>query len=111
MSGQGGLDFGVTENAVHPVGANIDKSSIVYNRTLTLCGIPLEAYEYEVNGRSTIEWIMDRYQIKIDKASGIVNNPNHWSAKSWRPRYIVDLLRRLVRVSVRRLRSSSPFRH
>ena len=100
VSGQGGPDFGVTKMRFTRVGANIDKSSIVYNRTLTLCGIPLEAYEYEVNGRSAIEWIMDRYQIKIDKASGIVNNPNHWSAEAGDPRYIVDLLRRLVRVSV-----------
>src|SRR2546430_653964 len=61
------------------------------------CDIPQEAYEYEVNGKPAVEWIMDRYQVKTDKASGIVNDPNTWSDD---PRYIVDLLARIVRVSV-----------
>jgi predicted helicase len=50
-----------------------------------------------VNGRSAIEWILDRYQVKTDKASGIVNDPNTWSED---PHYIVDLLARIVRVSL-----------
>jgi predicted helicase len=74
-----------------------DRSSIVVNSYVTLSGVPEEAHRYQVNGRSAIEWILDRYQVKTDKASGIVNDPNTWSND---PRYIVDLLARIVRVSV-----------
>ena len=74
-----------------------DKSVIVYNEHLTVRDIPLEAYEYVVNGKSAIEWIMERYQVTIDKASGIKNDPNDWSGD---PRYIVDLLKRIVRVGI-----------
>jgi len=74
-----------------------DRSSIVVNSHVTLSDIPQDAYRYQVNGRSAIEWILDRYQVKTDKASGIVNDPNTWSEN---PRYIVDLLARIVRVSM-----------
>jgi predicted helicase len=74
-----------------------DKSAIIYNAHVTLSGIPLEAYEYVVNGKSAIEWIMERYQDKTDPDSGIRNNPNDWSEN---PRYILDLVKRIVRVSV-----------
>ncbi len=78
-------------------GREVDKTAIVYNPYITLAEIPLEAYNYVVNGRSAIEWIMDRYQIRVDKNSGIVNDPNEWSDD---PRYIVDLVKRIVRVSI-----------
>lgn len=74
-----------------------DKSVIHYNEYLSLSGIPLEAYEYVVNGKSAIEWIMERYAVTTDKESGILNDPNEWSGD---PRYIVDLLKRIVRVSL-----------
>jgi predicted helicase len=74
-----------------------DKSVVVYNEHLILRGIPLEAYDYIVNGKSAIEWIMERYQLVTDPASGIKNDPNAWSKD---PRYIVNLLMRIVRVSV-----------
>ncbi len=79
------------------VGKVEDKSAIVVNPTLTLAGIPVEAYRYEVNGQPALWWIMDRYQIKTDKESGITNDPNDWSDD---PRYMVDLIKRIVRVSV-----------
>jgi predicted helicase len=75
----------------------IDKTTIIYNAKITLSGIPLEAYEYKICDRSAIEWIMERYQITKDKASGIVNNPNQWSDD---PHYIVNLVKRIVRVSL-----------
>ena len=78
-----------------------DKTTIVYNSHVTLSGIPLGAYEYLVNGKSAIEWILDRYQITINKDSGIKNNPNEWSND---PRYILDLLKRIVRVSLKTIR-------
>lgn len=74
-----------------------DKSVIVYNAHLTLRDVPLEAYDYVVNGKSAIEWVMERYAVAIDKSSGIKNDPNEWSTD---PRYIVDLVKRIVRVSV-----------
>lgn len=74
-----------------------DKSVVVYNSHITLSGIPLEAYDYVVNGKSAIEWIMERYRLTTDKDSGITNDPNDWSED---PRYIVDLVKRIVRVSL-----------
>jgi predicted helicase len=81
-------------------GSAVDKARILYNSHLTLAGIPEEAYRYEVNGKSAIEWIMDRYRVKTDKASGIVNDPNDWSSEHDEPRYIVDLVKRIVNVSM-----------
>ena len=52
-----------------------DKSVIVYNDYFTLSDIPLEAYDYVVNGKSAIEWIMERYAVTQDKDSKIVNDP------------------------------------
>jgi predicted helicase len=75
----------------------VDKTTIIYNSKITLSGIPLEAYEYIVNGKPALEWIMERYQLTRDKDSGITNNPNDWSDD---PRYIIDLIKRIVRVSV-----------
>lgn len=77
-----------------------DRSTIVYNSRITLSGIPEEAYRYQLGSRSAIEWIIDRYQVKSDKASGIVNDPNDWSREVGDPRYIVDLLARIVTVSL-----------
>jgi predicted helicase len=74
-----------------------DKAVILYNGHVTLSGIPLEAYEYIVNGKPALEWIMERYQVTEDKDSGIKNDPNKWSDD---PRYIVDLVKRMVRVSL-----------
>ncbi|MEU6024356.1 DEAD/DEAH box helicase [Micromonospora sp. NPDC047134] len=74
-----------------------DRSTILYNHRVTLSSIPEEAYRYQLGARSAIEWIIDRYQVKTDKDSGIVNDPNDWSDD---PRYIVALLKRIVTVSV-----------
>jgi predicted helicase len=57
-----------------------------------------------VGSRSAIEWIIDRYQIRTDRASGIVNDPNDWSREEGNPRYILDLLARIVTVSVETMR-------
>lgn len=77
-----------------------DRSTIRYNSRITLSGIPEDAHRYMLGSRSAIEWIIDRYQIKIDKASGIVNDPNDWSREFGDPRYIIDLLARIVTVSL-----------
>lgn len=78
-----------------------DKSSILYNPYITITNIPAEAYEYVVNGRSAIEWIMESYQIKTHKESGIVNDPNDWARENNRPRYILDLLLSVIAISVK----------
>jgi predicted helicase len=77
-----------------------DKSTVSYNSRITLSGIPEGAYRYQLGSRSAVEWILDRYQVKTDKASGIVNDPNDWSREVSDPRYIVDLLARIVTVSL-----------
>jgi predicted helicase len=77
-----------------------DKSVINYNHAVKIANIPLEAYDYVVNGRSAIEWILDRYQVKIDKDSGIKNDPNDWATEHNQPRYILDLLLRIITVSL-----------
>ena len=53
-----------------------------------------------VNGKSAIEWIMERYQITTHKKSGITNDPNDWVDEVGNPRYILDLLLRVINVSV-----------
>ena len=81
-------------------GREKDRSTIVYNSRIRLKGIPLAAYDYVVNGKSAIEWIMERYQVTTDTESGIRNDPNDWCREHGEPRYILDLLKRIVRVSV-----------
>ncbi|MFQ9797381.1 MAG: DEAD/DEAH box helicase [Bacteroides uniformis] len=76
-----------------------DKTRIIYNVHITIEDIPLKAYEYIVNGKSAIEWIMERYAITIDKASQIRNDPNDWSREHEQPRYILDLLLSVVMLS------------
>lgn len=77
-----------------------DKSTIIYNEKITIENIPEKSYEYIVNGKSAIEWILDRYQVKTDKASGIINDPNDWAKEVGNPRYILDLLLSVINVSV-----------
>ena len=81
-----------------------DKSTIIYNSNVTLAGIPANAYEYMLGSRSAIEWVMERYQVRTDKASGIVNDPNDWATEVGEPRYVIDLLRRVVTVSLETIR-------
>ncbi|WP_314660147.1 type ISP restriction/modification enzyme, partial [Rothia dentocariosa] len=81
-------------------GPKKDKTRIKYNGHLTLKGIPEEAHEYQVNGRSALEWVIDRYQVKTDKKSLITNDPNDYCRAVNDPRYIVDLIKRLVTVSL-----------
>ena len=74
--------------------------SILYNDYITLSGVPDEAWDYMLSGKAALYWIIDRYQVKKDKESGIVNDPNEFSED---PRYILDLVKRVVTVSVETL--------
>lgn len=79
----------------HPKRGEIDK--IVFNSDITIKNIPKKAYEYVVNGRSAIEWIINQYQIKTDRRSGITDDPNDYSDDE---KYIFNLLLRIINVSV-----------
>ncbi len=74
--------------------------TILYNSRIKVSNIPDRAYEYIVNGKSAIEWVMERYQVKVDKASGIKNDPNDWATEVGNPRYILDLLLSVINVSL-----------
>lgn len=82
-------------------GKNKDKSIIQYNDNIIIKNIPSKAYEYVVNGKSAIEWIMERYAITTDKKSGIVNDPNDWCKEVNDEKYIFNLLLRIINVSVK----------
>lgn len=77
------------------------KDTIIYNSKITIENIPAKAYEYVVNGKSAIEWIMERYQISTHKESGITNDPNDWANEVGSQRYILDLLLSVITVSVK----------
>ena len=73
-----------------------DKGKVTYNKNITIENIPAEAFEYVVNGRSAIEWIVDQYQYTVDKKSGIVNDPNEYAGGS----YVLRLLLSVINVSI-----------
>lgn len=77
-----------------------DKSRIIYNGNITIENIPAKAYEYIVNGKSAIEWIMERYAVTQDSKSLITNDPNDWSKEHGNPTYIYDLLLSVINLSV-----------
>jgi predicted helicase len=83
--------------------AKDDKTVIQFNPFIKITGIPLEAYDYVVNGKSAIEWILDRYQVFVDKKSGLKNDPNDWAKEQNEPRYVLDLLLKVITVSLKTL--------
>lgn len=108
VTGENSEDFTVTKMRFPKIDGEVrgkkkkvnDFSIIVYNSYITISDIPEKAYEYIVNGKSAIEWIMDRYQVRVDKKSGIKNDPNDWAKEVGNPRYILDLLLSVINVSV-----------
>ncbi len=73
-----------------------ERTAIVVNPSLTLAGIPLDAFDYKLGNRSALEWVLDQYQVTTDKRSGIASDPN----RADDPEYIVRLVRRVVTVSM-----------
>ena len=100
VTGEESGKFNVEKLMFGKKGGEIDKTTLIYNSHIKITNIPLEAYEYMVNGRSAIEWIMDRYQVKVDKDSGIKNDPNDWAKEHNNPRYILDLILSIITVSM-----------
>ena len=84
-------------------GKEEDKRTIWLNDSLHVENIPLQAYEYVINGKSALEWLMERYAVTTDKASGIVNDANAWGLEHDNPRYILNLLCSIVAVSMQTL--------
>ena len=83
--------------------AKDDRTTLIYNRRIKIRNIPPRAFDYVVNGRSPLEWIIDRYRVKTDSASGIVNDANAWGLEHDNPRYILDLILSSITVSLRTL--------
>ena len=83
-------------------GKNVkDLSTIHYNARITVSGIPEEAYEYVLNGKSAIDWVMERQSVKMDKDSGIPNDANDWAIETMQnTRYPLELLLRVITVSL-----------
>ena len=80
-----------------------DLSTVIYNDYITLTDIPLEAYDYVVNGKSAVKWVMDQQGVKIDPkgGSGIVNDANHFANETMQnPAYPLELLQRIITLSI-----------
>lgn len=73
-----------------------DKTSLIYNDSLTLSGIPPACFDYRLGNRSALDWIIDQYQVSTDKRSGIVNDPNREDD----PQYILKLIKQVIYVSL-----------
>ena len=77
--------------------ADDEKTVLIVNDHIRLAGIPAAAHRYQVNGRTPLEWVIDRYKLTQDKESGIVNDPNSWFDD---PRDLIAAIQRIVHVSV-----------
>ena len=77
-----------------------ESRTLKYNDRITIENIPDEAFQYVVNGRNPLAWMVDQYQYSVDKESGIVNDPNEYAG----PKYIFDLVLKLIIVSVETMR-------
>jgi predicted helicase len=96
-----GNDYRVEKMKYGKRGKDKDLTTLHYNSKITVTGIPLEAYEYVVNGKPALDWVVERQCIKTDKASGIVNDANDWAIETMdNPRYPLELFLRVVTVSL-----------
>ncbi|EBA04040.1 hypothetical protein RB2150_06053 [Rhodobacterales bacterium HTCC2150] len=78
-----------------------DKTTVHYNPRITMTGIPIEAYDYVVNGKPALDWVMERQCVKTDKASGITNDANRYAIETvGNPAYPLDLFQRVITVSL-----------
>lgn len=72
-----------------------------YNEHITVKDIPLEAYDYIVNGKVALDWVMDRQCVKTDEASGIVNDANLYATETvGDAKYPLELFQRVITVSL-----------
>lgn len=98
-------DFRVEKMRYGKKGKDKDLTTLHYNELITVTGIPLEAYEYVVNGKPALDWVVERQCVKADKASGIVNDANAWAIETvGNPRYPLELFLRVITVSLETLK-------
>lgn len=100
----GSMDYRVEKMRFAKTDGKPDKSTIYYNHAITIENIPAEAYDYVVNGKSAIEWIMERYAVTTDSKSGITNDPNDWAREHGDEKYILNLLLSVINLSVQTVR-------
>ncbi|GGY21299.1 hypothetical protein GCM10008098_12570 [Rhodanobacter panaciterrae] len=94
-------DYRVEKMKVPKIGKEYDRSTLIYNSKITVTGIPLEAYDYVVNGKPALDWVVERQCVKTDKDSGIVNDANDWAIDTMHnPRYPLELFLRVITVSL-----------
>jgi predicted helicase len=80
---------------------NVDKTTVIYNSNITITNIPLVAYDYVVNGKAALDWVMERQCVKVDKASGIVNDANRYAIETMGdPAYPLKLFQRVITISL-----------
>ena len=74
---------------------------VIYNGAITIRDIPLEAYDYVVNGKPALAWVMERQAVTTDKKSGIVNDANLWATETMNnAKYPLELFQRVITVSL-----------
>jgi predicted helicase len=94
-------DYRVEKMKYGKQGKDKDLTKLHYNAKITLTGIPLEAYDYIVNGKPALDWVVERQCVKTDKDSGIVNDANDWAVDTMNnPRYPLELFQRVITVSL-----------
>ncbi|MBS4010252.1 MAG: DEAD/DEAH box helicase, partial [Roseovarius sp.] len=94
--------YRVTKWAFGKNGKEKDKTTVIYNANITMTDVPLAAYDYVVNGKPALEWVMERQVVKVDKASGIENDANRYAIETMNnPAYPLELFQRVITVSLR----------
>jgi predicted helicase len=83
-------------------GKDKDLTTLIYNPHISVSGIPLAAYDYVVNGKPALDWVVERQCVKTDKDSGIVNDANLWATETMgHARYPLELFQRVITVSLK----------
>jgi predicted helicase len=94
-------DYRVEKMRYGKKGKEKDLTTLHYNDSITLTGIPLEAFDYVVNGKPALDWVVERQGVRTDKDSGIVNDANDWAIETMgNPRYPLELFQRVITVSL-----------
>lgn len=94
-------DYRVEKMRYGKKGKDKDLTTLHYNDRITLTGIPLDAYDYVVNGKPALDWVVERQGVKTDKDNGIVNDANDWAVETMgNPRYPLELFQRVIRISL-----------
>ncbi|WP_219272825.1 type ISP restriction/modification enzyme [Pseudomonas sp. Xaverov 83] len=94
-------DYRVTKMKYGRKGKDKDLTTLHYNAKITVTGIPLQAYDYIVNGKPALDWVVERQCVNTHKDSGITNDANDWAVETMNnPRYPLELFLRVVTVSV-----------